>query len=394
MVPGRVCAASFESDDRAVVEDRVADDGVPRADFEFEGPDAGDAGVFLQDAGNMDPSGTSCGPSTRCGTCPDSPYGLLNRLLDEKESCWIGRVDALLLSRNAPSFRPLYTLGNGSQTALNANQLESVTAGGVRASFFRTDPGSCGSAWEGTYLYSGGFAAQRSLPYSPGGYNLAPPGIFGVGPAAFPDGVDTVTTRLVASLQSAEFNRRWALGSCTQLLAGFRWIHWQESLAIADSYTGGQAPNAGTDFYNTNCINDLYGGQFGLDTLLWQPARCFRLEGLLKAGAYYNNAVQSSALSQPATPYNQAVSVGQSPAVCSFAGEVGLTGVVPICCNWDFRIGYFGLWLTSIAQPANQLSGQTLESGQVASIGHPVGSLNTSGAVVLQGLTLGLEGRW
>jgi hypothetical protein len=104
--------------------------------------------------------------------------------------------------------------------------------------------------------------------------------------------------------------------------------------------------------------------------------------------------VQNSSLSQPATPYSASVGVGKSPAACSFAGEVGLTGVVPICCNWDFRFGSFGLWLTAIAQPTNQLSGQTLDSGNVATIGQPVGSLNTSGSVVLQGLSLGLEGRW
>jgi hypothetical protein len=62
---------------------------------------------------------------------------------------------------------------------------------------------------------------------------------------------------------------------------------------------------------------------------------------------------------------------------------------VPVCCNWDFRFGYFGLWLTSIAQPSNQLSGQQLVQGPVTT-----GSLTTNGSVILQGLSLGLEGRW
>ena len=326
------------------------------------------------------------------------PEGLFQKLFGmcgkiEDEGLWTGRADALILFRNAPSFRPLYVTAPGGANALNANQLNSFASVGPRVSLFRRDAYNCNTSWEGTYIYSGSFVSDRTLPFVGGGYNLASPGIFGVKPTDNPNGVDAVTARLVSSLESAELNRRWGLGSCTQLLAGFRWIQWQENLAISDAYALGTA-NAGADFYNTNCVNDLYGGQIGLDTLLWQPAKGFRLEGLVKAGAYYNNAVQNSSLSQPATPYAASVGVGQSPAACSFAGELGLTGVVPLCCNWDFRFGYFGLWLTSIAQPSNQLSGQKLDAGDVATIGQPTGSLNTSGTVVLQGLSLGLEGRW
>ena len=70
-------------------------------------------------------------------------------------------------------------------------------------------------------------------------------------------------------------------------------------------------------------------------------------------------------------------------------GEVGMTGVIPIHCNLDFRIGYVGFWLESIAQPTEQLSGQVLTPSFA-----PEGSLTTAGRVVLQGLSLGLEGRW
>jgi hypothetical protein len=55
----------------------------------------------------------------------------------------------------------------------------------------------------------------------------------------------------------------------------------------------------------------------------------------------------------------------------------------------DFRFGYFGLWLSGIAQPTQQLSTQTLTPGQPA-----VGTLTTNGGVVAQGVSLGLEGRW
>lgn len=328
------------------------------------------------------------------GRC--EPRGLLQRIFDscnliDDAGLWTGRADALILYRGAPSFRPLYVINGGNTNAMNANQLESLAAVGPRVSLFRKDAQHCGTAWEGTYIYSGSFVSERTLPPTAGGYDLAAPGIFGLLTPNPQGGLDTATARLVGTLQSAELNRRWALGSCTQLIGGFRWIQWQESLAISDTYAAG-TQDFGQDFYNTRCVNDLYGGQIGLDSLLWSPAKCFRLEGLVKAGIYYNNAVQNSSLNQTGAgaPYSNAVSVGQSPASCAFAGELGLTGVIPVCCNWDFRFGYFGLWLTSIAQPANQLSGQVLDQGAPAA----VGSLATNGNVVLQGLSLGLEGRW
>ena len=316
------------------------------------------------------------------------PPGLLQRLwglcdAHDDAGCWTGRVDALILSRNAPAFRPLYTVGPGGPVALNADQLESIAAVGPRVSLFKRD--HCNTSWEGTYIYSGGFVAEQNRANQTAIYGLAEPGIYGILPGV---DINAITTRLTSSLQSAELNRRWNWGPATQFLAGFRWLQWQEGLTINDYYDSG----IGQDFYNTNTYNNLYGGQIGLDTLLWQPGRWFRIEGLVKAGAYYNSASQSSQYLNinGGIPGDQAmVNVGRSPATCSFAGELGLTGVVPLHRCIDFRFGYFGLWLTSIAQPAAQLSGQSLVQGYPI-----VGSVSTSGNVVLQGLSLGLEGRW
>jgi hypothetical protein len=323
------------------------------------------------------------------------PMGLLQKMYLlhrglKSDGGWTGRVDALILSRNAPSDRPLYTFNPGEAgTALNSNQLESIASAGPRLSLFHKD--SCGNAsWESTYIYSGGFVAERNLPPSVGGYLTAPPGIYGNDSPPI-NTLDAASARLTSSLQSAELNRRWGWGSCTQFLAGFRWLQWQETVAISDAYAIA-SPDFGQDIYTTGCYNNLFGGQIGLDTLLWQPSNHFRLEGLVKAGAYYNSAYQSSSYQNyvggVASPGNS-VSAGSSPAVCSFAGELGLTGVVPICCNVDFRFGYFGLWLTSLAQPTNQLSNQLLIPAAPS-----YGSLTTNGNVVLQGLSLGLEGRW
>jgi hypothetical protein len=112
---------------------------------------------------------------------------------------------------------------------------------------------------------------------------------------------------------------------------------------------------------------------------------------VLKAGAYYNTAVQNSIYASNAggALESQGVSVAGTPASCAFVGELGFTGIVPITDCLDFRIGYFGLWLSGIAQPTQQLSGQSLIPGEPIA-----GSLNMRGGTLVQGVSLGLEGRW
>jgi hypothetical protein len=284
---------------------------------------------------------------------------------DHGDGCWIGRVDALILWRNAPPDRPILDTGvTPVLGVLNANGMDSTAAAGPRFSLFRVD--NCtGHAIEATYLRAANFRSQRPLATNPAGYALAPPGIYGNDNV---QNFESGNANLGSRLQSFEFNRYHCFAKSVRFLAGFRWIEWQEQFTLQGATAGGGI----TDFYQTNCFNDLYGGQIGL-------------------GAYYNNAVQSSeyTTTDPNNPGTASVAVGASPASGAFAGELGFTGVVPITSCLDFRFGYFGLWLSGIAQPTQQLSTQTLTPGQPA-----VGTLTTNGGVVAQGVSLGLEGRW
>ena len=297
-----------------------------------------------------------------------------------KKACWVGRADALILWRNAPPDRPLVDNALVTGSLLNANGMDSTAAAGPRFSIFRVN--NCtGHAIEATYLRAANFRSIRPLSEVSEQYVTAAPGIYGNAPLAF----DSGNANLGSRLQSFELNRHHAHGKFLRFLAGFRWIDWQEQFTLQDATTGGI-----TDFYQTGCFNDLYGGQIGIDANL-VATPWIRFDGVVKAGAYYNNAVQSSeyTTSDPLNLGTATVAVGESPASGAFAGELGFTGVVPITSCLDFRFGYFGLWLSGIAQPTQQLSGQTLTPGVPAE-----GTINTNGGVLVQGVSLGLEGRW
>jgi hypothetical protein len=345
--------------------------------------------------------GSTCpGHDGRCGAGCHSqglgdPPGLFQWLGHKKHACWSVRSDALLLWRNAPSSRPIYSnvvpdtdqLGS---TALNANDLNSDVLVAPRLSLLRTD---CdGHVLETTYLYAGNFYSERSLPFRPDGYATSPPGIYGNSWGPPDTSLDSASATLLGQLQSLEFNAREPIwGGMCQFLIGARWLQWNETLQMTDSFAYAEPePVAGRDFYETRSFNNLWGGQIGLDALLLGKAGMARVEGIVKAGAYYNNAGQSSSfkyvLSDGSKFRNQARAGG--PAACSFVGEVGMTAVLPITCNCDFRCGYTGLWLSNLAQPTKQLSDQQINQFDA------VANLDTSGSVLLQGLSLGLESRW
>jgi hypothetical protein len=307
------------------------------------------------------------------------PRGLVQRLVDHhanSNSCWIGRVDALILWRNAPPDRPLIDNALVTGPLLNANGMDSTAAAGPRFSLFRVN--NCtGHAIEATYLRAANFRSMRPLSAVSEPYVLAPPGIFGIESPPF----ETGNANLGSRLQSFEFNRHHCKGKYLRFLAGFRWIEWAEEFSLQ-----GSTANGLTDAFQTGGYNSLYGGQIGVDAnLLALP--WLRFDGLVKAGAFYNNAVMATSYATQAGSGRFAV--GESPASGAFAGELGFTGVMPLTNCIDFRFGYFGLWLSGIAQPTQQLSAQQLTPGGVAE-----GGINTSGSVVVQGVSLGLEGRW
>jgi len=336
-------------------------------------------------------SAVAIGPDGTIEPC-STKRGVLDCLDCFQDACWVVRFEALALWRNAPSNRPIFTtLNQNTQTTgatvFNANQLQSDPLAAPRLTIARLD--ECGRGFDASYLYAGNFYAQQSLASGANGYVAAAPGIYGNSFSG--KTISSAQQQLIGSLQSAEINYREPLGwGATRFLTGFRWLQWRENWSMVDQFSDSTDPTiTGTDNWQTNCLNNLYGGQIGLDTMLWNSGKGMRLEGLVKGGAYYNAATQTSTYSTSGpTAFADGIPAN-SPAGCAFVGEVGLTGVVPLRKNLDLRCGYFGLWLSGLAQPTRQLSGQVITPSAPLT-----GSLTTNGALVLQGVSLGLEGRW
>ena len=287
--------------------------------------------------------------------------------------CWTARADAVMLWRSAPYSRELVITGPGpvGSSALNANQLESGMAAGPRIQVFRKD--ACGNAIEFGYLGAWNFQSEKFLR------GTATNAFFAdlIGNSnSFQDGDVSLTSHI----QTLELNSRTPIAAGNvEFICGIRWLEWAESFSLDT-----QTPGPGfTNDWSSRTVNNLYGGQIGIDTLLYSTS-WLHVESVLKGGAYWNDALSRQIYQ--ANGVGTEVSAYDTPSPAAFVGELGFTGVLPLTSCLDFRFGYLVFWLQGIAQPTRQLS------VPVSTTGDPL--VLQDGGTVVQGLTLGLEGRW
>ena len=291
-----------------------------------------------------------------------------------RPGCWTGRADAVMLWRSAPYSRELVITGPGpvGSPILNANQLESGMAAGPRIQLFRTD--ACGNAIEFGYLGAWSFQSEKLLPDTGALSAYAASDLIGASTS-----FETGTANLTSSIQTIEVNSRTPMAAGNvQFICGVRWLEWTESFSL-DTTTGPIV----TDDWSSRTVNNLYGGQIGIDALLYSN-RWLHVESVLKGGAYWNEALSRQIYQQNGAGVE--ISGYDSPSPAAFVGELGFTGVMPLTSNLNFRFGYLVFWLQGIAQPTRQLS------LPVSTTGDPL--VLQDGGTVVQGLTLGLEGRW
>jgi hypothetical protein len=307
-------------------------------------------------------------------------YGHTGRIGDRCCPKWEAQVDALFFWQgNLPS-RPLYLDSATGATALDANQLQSKAAIAPRyAITYNHD--QC-RAIEVNYFQLYGFNAQQQLGPA---LDVAGNGPFTAADLVNPP-YDQIAGALVTSsahIQSLEVNLRRTDGGMIQWISGFRWLEWGQQLGIADVGASGGFVD-GADIININTLNNLYGWQWGADMMLWNAGRWVRINGVAKAGVYYNHqAAQSTSYTDF---FNPDVYVRDGEDTVSFVGETGLNASFALT-NWlSWRAGYTFLWLGGVATPTGQLG--------LTDITTSTSAVNSNGSAYLHGVTTGLEARW
>lgn len=299
-------------------------------------------------------------------------------LTNHREARWIGQVDALWLWRgNVPSL-PLFTDLDGA-AVLGASDVNPTAATGPRVGIIRR-LGEC-HAIEGNYLNVGTFSGDATLPDTGDPYvvedlgNLPP----------FGD-VSSASAATWSVFRSAEFNgRTWTGGSITWL-AGFRWVEWNDRLSIDYDYADPEIYDSGT--FDAGTGNDLYGGQIGADMRLWNTEGLVRVDGIAKAGVFYNHAYQRTDASDiyPDGAVDPVGSASATTDTVSFMGEVGVNASVSITRWLAWRAGYSVFWLSGVATAPQQFA--------TSDLAESTGTVATNGSVLLHGVTTGLEARW
>ena len=305
---------------------------------------------------------------------------------------WIFQADALFLWQNNIASRPLYSSSATGATVLDSNDISPSVGIGPRLALLRNF-NEC-TAFEANYFIIQSLTGSANLPTDFRAYEHA-----NLNGLIYNDINDAAVTT-DSQIQSLELNYRRRRGFAT-FLAGFRYVEWLSTMQINDNFTSiippGAAPFDGTDAFTTRTGNELYGGQLGCDLMLWNRGQRIRVNGVGKAGVFFNQAFQRSnvtttAVAPPPGVFNPInTTMSQSIQQTSFFGELGGNATVDLT-NWlSWRIGYNVFWLSGVATPANQLSVATVDpgTGNVATNG-----INTSGSVLLHGVNTGVEARW
>lgn len=136
----------------------------------------------------------------------------------------------------------------------------------------------------------------------------------------------------------ANLSRDW--DNWTKMFLGFRWFQLDEFSSIRASTT--LAPN----FLQTADVqNDLFGVQFGIKKTLWDRGGNFTVDGTMKIGGFANST------SRDATGFGVS-SLDETTA--SFMSELDFQGVWEIAPCLSLTAAYQFLWLTNVAEAADQ----------------------------------------
>lgn len=275
--------------------------------------------------------------------------------------CWTIRAEAIIWDRVGGSNVPLV----GGPVPLSSDDLDFDWAAGPRLTFIRH--GICGSCWdlEAAYFGIDGWSATA---------DLADIDTFLTDPTINVVGVTPGTVGYGSTLDSFELNFRRGYNDWLTWFIGFRMLEVGEELTA--DFNG--LASAGFDVNN-----HLYGGQLGLDAVLFDRGGPFYANLIGKAGIYGNSADSVTTTVGVGGALPLVVANGDDTA---FVGELSLLAGYRLTERMNIVGGYNLLWIDGVALAPDQLATTNIATG--------VATVDTSSTLFYHGFNVGLEYYW
>jgi hypothetical protein len=275
---------------------------------------------------------------------------------------WTFSFDAMILDRS-PGHETIVRRQVGGMEVLNAEDFDFSFEAGPRIGIRRNGDLV---GLELLHFNVTGWLAHGTATAPPNIQTATPPGS---GIILFAGSMEFAN---ISKLYSTEANVRLNLTENITGLAGFRWIEFYDRLSLD---TSGTTSRIWTEH------NHLYGGQMGLDIMLWR-GELLDICIVKKAGIYGNAAEGRGEL--PGAPVlDQEVTGGH----LAFVGELGLNTGLRLTRNWVLVSGYNMIWIDGLA----------LAPDQVPRLDLPIPANSTfdvSGSIFAHGGTIGLAAEY
>lgn len=169
--------------------------------------------------------------------------------------------------------------------------------------------------------------------------------------------------------QSGEINTKYYLNDWSvALIGGFRWVEVDERFSAVVANT--------VDPFSIDTSNQMFGGQFGVESQHWLGYGVLRLDISLKGGAYTNSSSVQTAQ----------VGIGgasNSSDAIAWLGEAEIGLTMPIFRHGNLRAGYRVIHMAGLAIAADQLN--------TADLVVPETQINNDGQALYHGVSLGFE---
>lgn len=326
---------------------------------------------------------SDCGPCLFC--LMQDKWNCFHACLDSLCGCgcdpccrtWTGRVgmiylghsrpdNAVLVREAIPNGQPLINMGDfnlGYRGGPDVSLIRHGTYADVEARYFSIDQwtgqvGPISSANGAAVMFS---SPTPSMPIT-----------------------TNVTATYGSELRNFELNLRRNHTERLTWIGGFRMIEVDDNINVWSNV----GPGLTTIRSFSDTQNRLYGGQVGLDSILWSN-NCLRLEGIGKIGVYGNSRGASVGYVPQVGPqfYQNA-----NDTRVALVGEASLIGVWQVNNCLSLRAGYSAFWIDGLATAASQTANLN-PFGGVAYVGG-TNSVHGSDTNFYHGATLMLEYAW